>query len=152
MMRPEYDIRGGVRGKYFTKYLANMTPAQRARNAYVARHRLQGLCVLCPRKAVSGLTRCAPHREAAWKKVDCGFCTRPIAPPRNNGQLYHPSCALKAARYHKRYWWATTLRTEAYIRGHRRAARAYQKRHRARGLCATCPRRTTFERCWEHRQ
>ena len=106
--------------------------AQYERKKYLQRKRL-GLCPKCGRKASVGRTKCDVCRtkiNERWKAlhpVVCGECKLPIeSKERVVARRFHKSCAEKR-------------RARRHLLQHRSAARAYQKRHRAMGLCLKCP-------------
>ena len=101
---------------------------------YKARHIKAGLCVQCSRRATKGLLRCRVCRERARKRrmerhpLFCFECRKLIRPEERTGRSIHKKCVRKRiARMHRLT--------------HRRAAIAYQERHRKMGLCTSCPRK-----------
>ncbi len=110
------------------------------RKRYQARHKAMGLCSLCPRPLAKGSTAyCDWHREKNRQRkrrlrgrVLCRRCRKPLAEAeRRPGRCYHRNC-LRAI---------TVERQSRYRQLHASAARAYQVRHAAEGLCTHCPRR-----------
>ncbi len=111
-----------------------MKPLPSAHQRYIARHINAGLCVQCSRRATKGLLRCRVCRERARKRrmerhpLFCLECRKLIRPEERTGRSIHKKCVQKRiARIHRLT--------------HRRAALAYQERHRKMGLCTSCPRK-----------
>ncbi len=112
-----------------------------ASRRYQARHKAMGLCSVCPRPLAEGSTvYCKWHRERNRLRkrrlrgpILCRKCQKPLAETqRRPGRRYHPRClrALTVTREQSRH----------YRQLHAYAARAYQLRHVAEGLCTQCPR------------
>ena len=109
-------------------------PESEATKRFRARHRRLGLCGRCSRKAEMGLLHCRvclarmSERRMARHPKFCPECGKLIRPEERTGRNFHRRCAQKRiARMHPPV--------------HRRAAVAYQKRHRQLGLCTSCPRK-----------
>ena len=111
------------------------------RRRYQARHRAMGLCTVCPRPLANGSAIfCEWHRlKNRLRKrrlrgpVLCRRCRKPLAGAGQlRGRRYHRLClrVLRAERGKSRH----------YRELHASAARAYQQRHEAQGLCTQCPR------------
>lgn len=126
--------------------------ARKSKSKWSERHKAAGLCSSCTNKTSPGLTRCRECRKKAWKRRVCSFCGRMLASPISPGLRTHGPCRMRWMRLRARVIWNSSERSPAYIAGHRRAALAYQERHRRRGLCAVCPRRTIMSRCRLHRR
>jgi len=112
-------------------------------------HKRLGLCVRCSRKAKIGFIYClvCQARMKKWwmarHPLYCLECRKLIRPEERTGRSYHRRCAQKRiARMHPPT--------------HRKAAIAYQQRHRKLGLCIKCPIKrlrvgcagSTTARCW----
>ncbi len=101
---------------------------------YYERHRRLRLCVQCSRKAVTGLVSCRVCRERVrkWRMerhpLFCLECRKLIRPEERTGRRIHKKCVQKRI-------------ARMYRLTHRRAALAYQERHRKLGLCIKCPRK-----------
>ncbi len=111
-----------------------MKPIPSAYQRYKARHIKAGLCVQCSRKPKPGLLHCRVCLERARKchieqhPLFCLECRKLIRPEERTGRRIHKKCVQKRiARMHRLT--------------HRRAALAYQERHRKLGLCHNCPRK-----------
>ncbi len=111
-----------------------MKPLPSAYQRYIARHIKAGLCVRCSRKPKPGFLWCRVCLERSRKRsmerhpLFCLECRKLIRPEERTGRIFHRRCAHKRiARMHPP--------------PHRRAALAYQKRHRKLGLCTSCPRK-----------
>ena len=97
-------------------------------------HKRLGICVSCSRKAKTGFLYClvCQARIKKWSMARhplyCLECRKLIRPEERTGRSYHRRCT------HKR-------KTRMYPPTHRRAALAYQERHRIKGLCTNCPRK-----------
>lgn len=111
------------------------------RRRYQARHRAMGLCTVCPRPLAEGsLVFCERHRRKNRLQkrrlrgpILCRRCRKPLAGAGHlRGRRYHHSC-LRALR-------AEREQSPHYRQLHASAARAYQLRHAAQGLCTQCPR------------
>ncbi len=108
--------------------------AQKRAKGYQERHRRLGLCVQCSRKAAIGFVSYRVCRERARKRrmerhpLFCGECKKLIQPEDRNRRRFHKLCAEKR-------------RARREPPTHRKAAVAYQKRHRQLGLCTKCPRK-----------
>ncbi len=109
-----------------------MKPLTSAYQRYKARHIKAGLCVHCGRKPKSGLLSCQVclKRTRLWQMTRhplfCLECRKLIRPEERTGRSIHKKCVQKRiARMHRLT--------------HRRAALAYQRRHRELGLCQRCP-------------
>ncbi len=123
-----------------TKEARNRTLEQRKLAAIYQRKRYKerkqlGLCLTCSRKATKGLLQCrvcrAKNREVRMARYPlfCPECRKLIKPEeRHGGKSFHKLCAQKRK-----------ARREPPT--HRRAALAYQRRHRKMGLCSKCPRK-----------
>jgi hypothetical protein len=99
------------------------------------RRRAAGRCVQCGApSATARCRRCLPLRSASLKCAECGGRGLPPGHRRFCG----PRCARAAA---SRLQIEYQRRAGAYILSHRRRARAYQRLHRALGLCVYCPAR-----------
>jgi hypothetical protein len=112
-----------------------------ARRRYQARHKAKGLCSVCPRPLAEGSTvYCTWHREKGRQRkrllrgpVLCRKCRKPLAESeRRPGRRYHRHC-LRALQVERE-------QSAHYRQLHTFAARAYQLRHMAQGLCSQCPR------------
>jgi hypothetical protein len=112
-----------------------------SRRKYQARHKAMGLCTVCPRPLVKGsVVFCEWHRQKNRLRkrrlrgpILCRKCRKPLA---GAGQL-------RGRRYHRRCLLALRVEREQsphYRELHASAARAYQLRHEAQGLCTQCPR------------
>jgi len=121
-----------------TKGARNRTLEQRQLAAIYQRkrykeHKRLGICVSCSRKAKTGIIClvCQARLKKRWMArhpLYCRECRKLIRPEERTGKSYHRRCAQKRiARMHPLI--------------HRRAALAYQKRHRKLGLCHSCPRK-----------
>ena len=111
------------------------------RRRYQARHRAMGLCTVCPRPLAKGsIVFCEWHRQKNRLRkrrlrgpILCRRCRKSLA---GTGQL-------RGRRYHRRCLRALRVEREQsrhYRELHASAARAYQLRHEAKGLCTQCPR------------
>lgn len=111
------------------------------RRRYQIRHRAMGLCTVCPRPLAKGsVVFCEWHRQKNRLRkrrlrgpILCRKCRKPLA---GSGQL-------RGRRYHRRCLHALRIEREEsrhYRELHASAARAYQLRHKAEGLCTQCPR------------
>ena len=110
-----------------------MTQRERTKR-YKEKRKRPGLCLTCSRKATKGLLRCrvcrAKSREIRMARYPlfCPECRKLIKPEeRHGGKSFHKLCAQKRK-----------ARREPPT--HRRAALAYQRRHRELGLCLQCSR------------
>lgn len=133
---------------------------RRRRPIYYARFRDKkirtGSCMLCARRVVPGRRRC-PFHIAKYRLpfAICVHCKRRIGPEfRTEIRLprVHPACQVDQRLRMQRLNWNRNDRPASYIKSHLAAVIRYQKRHRARGLCEICPRRTTLRRCRLHRK
>ena len=116
-------------------------PVEKYRAGYIARHKRLGLCVACSGKASSGFVHCLQCRRMRWKVfLSCRFCGRNITIPRKTGTRLHEWCKIKYRRLRGRIKWARLSRTPAYIKGHQKATKKYQRKHKRLGLCKACPR------------
>jgi len=101
---------------------------------YKERKKLRGLCVDCGRKRNSEKWRCdVCIRKWRLRRMElyplyCGECNQLIRPEDRTGRIFHKKCAEKR-------------QAKKYPEQHRLAALAYQRRHRAKGLCRNCPRK-----------
>ena len=111
-----------------------------ASRSYQARHKAEGLCSVCPRPLAEGSAiYCTWHREKNRQQkrllrgpIICRRCQKPLAESeRRPGRRYHRHC-LRALQVERE-------QTAHYRELHALAARAYQLRHEARGLCSQCP-------------
>ena len=98
------------------------------------RHIRLGLCVGCSRKAKTGMLHCQVCLEKLRERrmerhpLFCLECRKIIRPEERTGRSIHKKYVQKRiARMHRLT--------------HRRAALAYQERHRRLGLCYDCPRK-----------
>ncbi len=111
-----------------------MKPIRNAYKRYRARHIKLGLCVQCSRKPQPGLLLCRVCRERKQKlhmarhPLFCLECRKLIRPEERTGRSIHKKCVQKRI-------------ARMYRLTHRRAALAYQERHRKLGLCIKCPRK-----------
>ncbi len=97
-------------------------------------HKRLGICASCSRKAKTGFIFCLVC-QAKIKKwwmarhpLYCLECRKLIGPEERTGRIYHIRCAQKRI-------------ARIYPLVHRRAALAYQERHRKLGLCYRCTRK-----------
>ncbi len=129
---------GGAMAKKIVRGRANTITDPRER--YQARHRAMGLCTVCPRPLAEGsMVFCEWHRRKNRQRkrrlrgpILCRRCQKPLAEyGQLRGRRYHRRClqALKSEREQSSH----------YRELHASAARAYQLRHAARGLCTECP-------------
>ncbi len=102
---------------------------------YKEKRKRPGLCLTCSRKATKGLLRCrvcrAKSREIRMARYPlfCPECRKLIKPEeRHGGKSFHKLCGQKRA-------------ARKYLLTHRLASLAYQRRHRMKGLCTSCPRK-----------
>ncbi len=121
-----------------TKEARNRTLEQRQLAAIYQRKRYKerkqlGLCLTCSRKATKGLLQCRVCRaesravRMARHPLFCPECRKLIKPEeRHGGKIFHKLCAQKR-------------RARKDLLSHRSAVIAYQRRHRALGLCQRCP-------------
>lgn len=109
-----------------------------SKRGYRARHRAMGLCIVCPRSVAEGSTiYCDRHREMYRQlkrrrrgPVICRRCRRPMEESEpGSRRFYHLYCFRSVL----------AERQLNYRRLHALAARAYQLRHKAQGLCVQCP-------------
>ncbi len=111
-----------------------MKPILSAHQRYKARHIKLGLCVQCSRKPKPGLLLCRVcwERVRKWRMARnplfCLECRKLIRPEERTGRSIHKKCVQKRI-------------ARIYPLVHRRAALAYQRRHRKMGLCIKCPRK-----------
>ncbi len=122
-----------------TKGARNRTLEQRQLEAIYQRKRYKeykrlGICGSCGRKAKTGMVRCRVclERTRLWRMTRhplfCLECRKLIRPEERTGRRIHKKCVQKRiARMHPPT--------------HRKAALAYQRRHRRLGLCTSCPRK-----------
>jgi len=110
-------------------------PRSEAGKRYEERHRRLGLCTWCSRKAKTRRVLCQVCQERISKRrmelrpLFCPECRKLLDPKeRRGGRSFHKLCSEKR----KARWYPLT---------HRRAAVAYQQRHRKLGLCIKCPRK-----------
>ena len=120
---------------------------------YRQRHKKLRLCVMCSNKAIADKNLC----QACWKSAHlrymsrpllCIKCKKPIPPEeRARGRRYHKLCRLeRKGEIQRKYW-----RTGRYKETHRLAALAYQRRHKALGLCRTCSNKSyRWDLCRKH--
>ena len=110
-----------------------------SKRGYQARHKAMGLCILCPRSLAQGsAVYCEWHREVDRQRkrrlrgpILCRKCRRPVEESESGSRRrYHLQCFRSAQAERKSH----------YRRLHASAARAYQLRHMAQGLCVQCPR------------
>ncbi|MBI4573224.1 MAG: hypothetical protein HY713_08060 [candidate division NC10 bacterium] len=108
---------------------------------YQARHKAMGLCSVCPRPLAGGsMVYCTWHLEKNRQRkrrlrgpILCRRCRKPLRESeRGPGRRYHPRCSRALIGERER--------SPGYRRLHAEAARAYQLRHAAQGLCTQCPR------------
>ena len=98
------------------------------------RHIRLGHCVRCSRKPKPGFLWCRVCLERSRKRrmerhpLFCFECRKLIRPEERTGRSIHKKCVRKRI-----------ARMLPPI--HRRAALAYQERHRKMGLCTSCPRK-----------
>ena len=111
---------------------------------YRAHHIRRGLCVQCSRKPQPGLLLCRVCRERVRKRrmarhsLFCLECRKLIRPEERTSRSIHKKCVQKRI-------------ARMYRLTHRRAALAYQERHRRLGLCHNCPRKAfKGELCGRH--
>ncbi len=111
-----------------------MKPLPSAYQRYKARHIKPGLCVRCSRKPEPGILWCRVCLERSRKRrmerhpLLCLECRKLIRPEERTGRRIHKKCVQKRiARMHPPM--------------HRKAALAYRRRHRMKGLCLQCPRK-----------
>ncbi len=111
-----------------------MKPLTSAYQRYKARHIKAGLCVRCSRKPEPGILWCRVCLERSRKRcmerhpLFCLECRKFIRPEERTGSRIHKKCVQKRiARMHPPM--------------HRKAALAYRRRHRMKGLCLQCPRK-----------
>ncbi len=101
---------------------------------YRERHKRLGLCPLCSRKPKAGMVHCEVclrRKRERWRlqhPVYCPECSKPLKPGKRTGGSFHKLCAQKR-------------RAIKYPPQHRLANLAYQRRHRMKGLCTSCPRK-----------
>ena len=97
-------------------------------------HKRLGICVSCSRKAKTGFIYClvCQARMKKWwmarHPLYCLECRKLIRPEERTGRSYHRRCTQKRI---------ARMRPATQ----RRAALAYQERHRKLGLCIKCPRK-----------
>ncbi len=97
-------------------------------------HKRLGICISCSRKAKAGLVYClvCKARMGKWwmarHPLYCLECRKLIRPEERTGRSIHRKCSPKRI-------------AKMYRLTHRRAALAYQERHRKLGLCYNCPRK-----------
>jgi len=120
------------------RQLAQDQPAS-PQQGYQARHKAMGLCIVCPRPLTEGSTiYCEWHRQKSRERKQrlrgsllCPKCHKPVSEAdRHPKRRYHLQC-LRAV---------LVERARRYRKLHAAAARAYQQRHVAMGLCTQCPR------------
>ncbi len=112
---------------------------------FLERHRRLGLCIWCSREAKTGMVLCqvclarTSERRLARHPKFCPECKKLIKPEeRHIGKKLHELCAQRR----KARWSPLT---------HRRAAIAYQQRHKELGLCQNCSRKAfKWGRCRQH--
>ncbi len=102
---------------------------------YRERLKLRGLCIKCRRKRNAGRWMCDTcmrkqnEQRRLLNPVYCRECKKPIkSEERIRGRIFHKKCAENRL-------------ARIYPQQHRSAALAYQRRHRAKGLCKSCPRK-----------
>ncbi len=138
---------------------------RRRRPIYYARFRAKkirtGTCLECARRIVSGFRRCQVHIEKhRLRFATCIHCKRRIGPEfrgwvraRFRLPRVHPTCQADRRRLMQRLNWARSERPASYLKSHRAAVRRYQAKHRKRGLCEICPRKSKpRSRCSRHQQ
>lgn len=134
---------------------------RRRRPVYYARFRAKkirtGTCLECARRIVTGFRRCQFHIEKHRVRfATCIHCKRRIGPEfRKRVRLprVHPACQGDRRRLMQRLNWARSERPASYLKSHRAAVKRYQAKHRKRGLCQICPRKSkTRSRCLRHEQ
>lgn len=127
-----------------------------AKRGYQARHKAMGLCIVCPRSVAQGSANyCGWHQEMDRQRkrrlrgpVLCRKCRRPVEESKpGSRRQYHLQCFRSAQAERQLH----------YRRLHASAARAYQLRHKAQGLCVQCPQpvvpgRLVCERHLRYRQ
>ncbi len=105
-----------------------------ASKRYYERHKRLGICVRCNRMASYGRKTCRVclrKISERWKILHpllCRECKQPIKLGDRNRKRFHKQCAEKRK----------AIREPPT---HRRAALAYQERHKKLGLCFKCPRK-----------
>jgi hypothetical protein len=127
------------------------------------RHRERAHSVPTPvRRTRTAAGRCTPAQrrrqahDAYWRHRPpryCVHCHQLIDPTREPHQhKYHRACAQVIRRQQAAAYQRTAPRTATGKAAHRRAARAYQLRHLAQGLCVYCPRkaRPGAQACRQH--
>ena len=111
------------------------------RKRYQARHMAKGLCIFCPRPLADGSSIfCAWHQQKTRDRkrrlrgpILCRRCHKPLGETeRGRGRRLHRPC-LQACQVDR-------VQSPHYRQLHASAARAYQRRHEAQGLCTNCPR------------
>ena len=153
--------------------LARRLPAAAGRSPQAQRRRhqeqlrAQGRCIYgCGRRIDTPRSKslCRHHRlqtrrqrrDAYWRHRPpryCACCHQLIDPTHDPRQRkYHRACARVVRQQQAAAYQRTTPRTDAGKAAHRRAARAYQRRHIAQGLCVYCPRtaRPGYQTCRTH--
>jgi len=112
----------------------SMKPIPNAYQRYKTRHIRLGLCIRCGRKPKPGLLCCRVCLERERKRhferhpLFCLECRKLIRPEERTGRSIHRKCSPKRIARMRRLT-------------QRRAALAYQERHRKLGLCHNCPRK-----------
>lgn len=121
------------------------------RKRYAEQHKAKGLCVACSQRAVVGKTRCIQCARLRWKQAKpCQWCGHLLSLPNVGGIKYHARCKRRGKLFLERQNWNRSERTPAYVEAHKRAAVAYQMRHKRKGLCRACPRTARGAYCAKH--
>jgi hypothetical protein len=140
---------------------------QAQRRRYQERLRAQGRCIYgCGRRidAPRSQSLCRQHRLQTrrqrhgvyWRHRPpcyCECCHELIDPMHEPRQRkYHRACARIVLQQQAAARQRITSGTDAGKATHRRAARAYQRRHAVQGLCVYCPRkaRPGHQTCRKH--
>ncbi len=128
LLTPKY------RGRRIPTNQGRNRPMSEASKRFYEQHKRLGLCVQCSRKAATGHVNCRVclERTRKWRMARhplfCLECRKLIRPEERTGRIYHKKCVQKRI-------------ARMYRLTHRRAALAYQERHRRLGLCRNCPRK-----------
>lgn len=133
-------------------------PSGRGRvGRYRLAHRARGLCAWCSRKALPNMILCSVCRNKARVHTHCERCGGALPKYHKRwcltcGPIAERESRKPYQRAYQRAHYHTTKHSPAYKAAHRKAARAYQARHRAAGLCIRCARPARPERatCAEH--
>lgn len=131
---------------------------RRRRPVYYARFRAKkirtGSCMECARRIVPGYMRCQVHIEKhRQKNLLCLHCKKPLPEEMRTSRhiRVHPICQGDRRRLMQRLNWARSKRPASYVKSHRAAVNRYRARHRKRGLCELCPRKSkAISRCSRH--